>query len=190
MHVVVRSAALLEHPAVSVHPQLQLGLKQGVFWITKRIAIGQFASERRCEWLLQQGVTHILNVADADTTEAARRAEFRDVVAVPVVDLALIPIESVVRCLDFIDEAMSAPDSKLYLHCIAGQNRSPTILWLFLLATGMDADQAKRLIVERCPDAVPGHAALVDEVLIAEVRAHGRKRKTSEHDEAVTAPAY
>lgn len=175
---------------MSIHPQLQIGFKLGVFWITKRIAIGQFATESRCEQLLQQGVTHILNVADADTTEAARSSAFRDVVAVPVADLEIIPVESVLRCLDYIDQAMSTPNAKLYLHCVAGQNRSPTILWLFLLASGMDADQAKRLIVERCPDAVPGHSALVDEDLIAAVRAHGRKRKISEHDETATAPAY
>jgi len=175
---------------MSLHPQLQQGFKSGVFWITSRIAIGQFASESRCESLLQQDVTHILNVADADTAATARRVEFREVLGVPVVDHELIPVETVLRCLDYINGVMSAPDSRLYIHCIAGQNRSPTILWLFLLACGMDADQAMRLIVERCPDAVPGHSALVDQELIEDVRAHGRKRKMSEHDEAVTAPAY
>ena len=29
------------------------------------------------------------------------------------------------------------PDSQVYIHCIAGQLRSPTALWLYLMACGV-----------------------------------------------------
>ncbi len=145
---------------MGLHPQLQQGLKSGVYWITKRIAIGQFASEGRCDWLRQQGITHILNVADADASSASRESGFRKSMTVPITDLELIDLPSAVRCVDYIQDSLADQDAKLYVHCIAGQNRSPTILWLFLVASGMNAEVARRMIVERCPDAVPGHSAL------------------------------
>jgi hypothetical protein len=37
----------------------------------------------------------------------------------------------------------------------------------------MDEQNAKMLIVERCPDAVPGHQTLVDDHLVGLARGHG-----------------
>ena len=45
-------------------PSFWQGLEQGIYWITPRIAIGRFATVERCQHLLAQGVTHILNVAE------------------------------------------------------------------------------------------------------------------------------
>ncbi len=176
--------------SMTIHPQLQLGLKTGVYWITKRIAIGQFASTSRCEWLRQQGITHILNVADAEAPPASRESGFRDVLTVPIADLEVIALPAVLRCVDFIHDSLATRDTKLYVQCIAGQNRSPTILWLFLLASGMDPDAAKRIIVDSCPDSVPGHSALVDDELVAAVRAHGLNRRICAGDPSAIEPAY
>ena len=85
---------------------------------------------------------------------------------------------------------MCEPDTKLYIHCSAGQNRSPTGLWLYLIALGMEREAAARLIVERCPDAVPGHSALVDDDLIAEIRSYGKAELRPLDDPAILEPAY
>jgi protein-tyrosine phosphatase len=152
------------------------GLEQGIYWITRRVAIGRFTTPERCCHLTEQGVTHILNVGDAPTLAEVRGAGFQSVVDIPVADLQRIPDATAIRCLDAIHDALCATDSKLYIHCTAGQNRSPTILWLYLIACGIDRDAAKRMIVLRCPDAIPGHGNLQDEALIEAVRMHGKAR--------------
>jgi hypothetical protein len=98
---------------------------------------------------------------------------FRSVVDVPITDLALITKDVAISSLDAMNGVISTQDAKLYVHCVACQNRSPTILWLFLLACGFDGFEAKKLITDRCPDAIPGHSLLVDSVLVDAVRIHG-----------------
>jgi protein-tyrosine phosphatase len=175
---------------LSPHPCLLQALEDGVFPITKRIAIGQFASEERCCRLIDRGVTHVLNVSDCESLASTAKAGFRKVIDFSVADLARIPDEHALRCLDTIHGVMSEPGSKLYIHCTAGQNRSPTVLWLYLVACGMEAGKAKHLIVERCPDAVPGHGSLVDDELIAAVRIHGSGEFCPLEDPAILQPAY
>ena len=80
--------------------------------------------------------------------------------------------------------------SKVYVHCVACQNRSPTIVWLYFLACGMSDTAAEELIAVRCPDAVPGHAALVDGRLLQLVREHGQRHYLPLHDPSVLEPAY
>ncbi len=85
---------------------------------------------------------------------------------------------------------LSVDGSRVYVHCIACQNRSPTILWLYFVACGMDDNAAKELISQRCPVAVPGHNSLVDEQLVARVREHGRGNFLPLQDPSVLEPAY
>lgn len=152
---------------------LRIALQQGIFWITRRIGIGQYATLARCDDLLAYGVTHILNVGEAKSLPELIDRGTLQIVEVPIVDLERMDDETAIRCVNLIHEIMAQPDSKLYVHCVAGQNRSPTVLWLYLLACGMDEVAAQRLIVERSPDAVPGHKQLIDRELIKLVRKHG-----------------
>src|SRR3954447_14965822 len=133
------------------------------FWITPRIAQGPFASEPRGVRLRAAGVTHILNVCEAPSVLAVGPGGFREVAWHPVEDLARIPNEDAIACIDALHRMLREPGSKVYVHCIAGQNRSPTMLWLYLVACGHDPAMAKRLIEGRNLDAVAGHARLVDE---------------------------
>jgi protein-tyrosine phosphatase len=93
-------------------------------------------------------------------------------------------------CLDAIHEMLCVSDSKVYIHCVAGQNRSPTILWLYFVACGMPPTVAKSLITERAMDAVPGHQQLVDDQLVAAVVAHGAKQFIPLSDPDILTPAY
>lgn len=49
---------------MSLHPLLDKAFNEGIFWITKRIAIGQFVSETRCQRLVEAGATDVLNVGE------------------------------------------------------------------------------------------------------------------------------
>jgi hypothetical protein len=158
-----------------MEPSLFQGLEEGMFSITPRLAVGRFATAERARRLLGHGVTHILNVADAPRLAEVVDAGFQCVVAVPLEDLTVISSVAAFRCVDVRHEALSVAHSKLLVHCTAGQNRSPTMIWLYFVACGMPPEEAKRLIVTRSPDAIPGNASLVDDKLIEAVRQHGRE---------------
>jgi protein-tyrosine phosphatase len=155
---------------------LARGFEDGIFWITERIAIGRFATVERSRRLLELGVTHILNVGDTPSLAEVATAGFQSVAEVPLEDLTLIPCEAALRCLDLMHEVLSVPDSKLFVHCTAGQNRSPTVIWLYLVACGTPTEQPKRVIVARSPDAIPGNVSLVNDDLIEAALQHGRAR--------------
>ena len=165
-------------------------MKHRVYWITKRITQGQFATPERADVLRDQGVTHVLNVGEAGSIIAAADFGFRSVVDVPVIDLQLIPAANAYRALDAIYEVVQEPGSVVFIHCIAGQNRSPTILWLFFVACGMSPEEARDLIARRSPDAVPGHGRLVDAALVANVQKYGESKLMQLVDPSVLAPAY
>lgn len=145
-----------------------------VYPVTRRIAIGQFATPQRAQYLRKIGVTHILNVGEAASVVSAKTEGFSEVVDEPLVDMNRIPSEVAIRCLDRLHQTLGTKDSLVYVHCIACQNRSPTVVWLHLIACGIDTGLAKERITGHCPDAVPGHSLLVDEELVETVVQHGR----------------
>ena len=123
-----------------MHPLLEQGLHQRVFWITRRIAIGQFATEQRAEWLLEQGVTHILNVGEGPSVVTATEAGFRDVLDVSIEDLTQIPDDLAIRCLGIIHDVMLQPDTRL---------ATPTVLVVVRLING---DLSTRVDIARTHD--------------------------------------
>ena len=173
-----------------MHPRLDQAMRQRVYPITKRISIGQFATPDRAYHLLENGYTHVLNVSNTASVIRASDDGFRQVVDHPVADLAPIAHETAFHCLDTLHGMLGAKDSKVYVHCIACQNRSPTILWLYLVGCEMDEDVAKALITERCPDAVPGHKTLVDDRIAKLVRDHGQQNFLPLPDPGILEPAY
>jgi hypothetical protein len=64
-------------------------------------------------------------------------------------------------------------DSHVYVHCVAGHLRSPTILWLYLIACGIAPEEAREWITTRSPDAAPGGSRMIDESHIEFARQHG-----------------
>jgi protein-tyrosine phosphatase len=122
------------------------------------------------------GITHTLNVGSGpcNYNEPPR---FKGAVWHRIEDLRRIPDRSVRFCLDTIFTVLASDQTaKVYVHCAAGQNRSPNILWLFLIGCGLSPEDAAARIVERAIDAVPGHARMVDEDLIELARAHGETK--------------
>jgi protein-tyrosine phosphatase len=173
-----------------MRPELDQAMRQRVYPITKRISIGQFATPDRAYYLLENGCTHVLNVSNTASVIRASENGFQLVVDHPIADLDPIPHETALHCLDTLHEMLGAEASRVYIHCIACQNRSPTILWLYFVGCGMDEDAAKAFITERCPDAVPGHKTMVDDRIARLVREHGQQHFLPLPDPGILESAY
>jgi hypothetical protein len=141
--------------------------------ITKVLSVGPFASPERAKDLLAAGVTHVLNVSDGPPVVGAGEGSFAEVAWVPMSDSRPLPRATTAWVLDTLHELVSVSGSHVYVHCVAGAVRSPTVLWLYLVACGLPPEHARELIESRSPAATAGHPRMVtdDHVLFAQM--HG-----------------
>lgn len=130
-------------------------------FITQRIAIGEHPNEQEAQSLLAQGITCILNVGSG-TAKTYGTVPFHASAEVKIEDLTRIPDQLVVQALTEMHRMLLLETGCLYVHCLAGLNRSPTIVWLYFIAMGMEPIAAAELIVNARFDANPGHFKLVD----------------------------
>lgn len=68
---------------------------------------------------------------------------------------------------------MLDPSARVLVHCVMGQHRSPTIVWLYMIALGMELAAARRQVEAVWQRAIPGHPLLVDPALVELVTKHG-----------------
>jgi hypothetical protein len=134
--------------------------------------VGRFASAERVRELRATGVTHILNVSESSCEVRAANG-FREVEWIPLEDRAPIRPLTLIRLLDTLHRMTTEPDSHVYVHCIASHLRSPTTLWLYLIACGISPSEARQWIEDRSPDAAPGSTRMVDESIIRFAEQHG-----------------
>lgn len=144
-----------------------------LFQITRNIWQGRFASRQRLDELRRFGITHVINVGESPNQLNELDGPFQRVIWHPIEDLVRIPSEDAIQCVDAIHECIRETGSNVYIHCVAGWNRSPTVLWLYLVACGLDRDTATKMIVLSSYDAVPAHPALIDESLVDAILRHG-----------------
>ncbi len=144
-----------------------------MFRITEVLSVGPFATPERAVRLRECGVTHILNVSQAPSSLVTDVHGFREIAWVPLDDSGRLPTPLAITALDTLHRLVAVPGSHVYVHCIAGQQRAPTILWLYLIACGIPPNEARDWIEERSPDANPGHHRMVthEHVLLAQL--HG-----------------
>jgi hypothetical protein len=150
-----------------------MDLRRRVFPVTRSLWLGPFASPERKPVLVASNITHILNVGEAPSVLSAQDGPFREVAWHAITDLERVPDDIALACLATLHRMVCQPDARVYIHCIAGQNRSPTVLWLYLIACGVHGDRAKEVIEAAACDAVPGHRRLVDAALVDLVRRFG-----------------
>lgn len=146
-----------------------------MFQVTPSIFLGPYPLPPTVEALEAAGVRRVLNVADGRGAYE-EGSPFKEVAWHPVVDLERIPAETAAICLQTLHRLLHGePEAKVYVHCAAGQNRSPTIVWLYLIAAGVPPEEATQQVEAAAPDAIPGHPQLVDEELVAWAREFGIK---------------
>lgn len=141
-----------------------------MYRITQVLSVGPFATVERADRLRAAGVTHLFNVASGPSHLTAELYGFREVAWQPLDDSVKIPIPAMTEALDTVHRMASQPGAHVYVHCAAGQLRSPTVLWLYLIALGVGAEEARDWIEERSPPACPGERRLVgpNHVLLAQ----------------------
>lgn len=123
--------------------------------------------------LLAAGVTHILNVSNTPSVVVSSPNGFREVTWVPLDDGARWVPALVTYAIDTLHGMACAPDAHVYVHCIAGQYRAPTVLWLYLIALGIPPDAARAWIEHRSPVAAPGDHRMVDDRHVLLAQKHG-----------------
>ena len=141
--------------------------------ITQCLSVGQFATPERVADLLTAGITHILNVSDTVSQVVSGEGSFREVVWLPMDDFQHIPEPLAIEVLDTLHRMAAEPGAHVYVHCLAGHLRSPTVLWLYLIACGWNPRAARYIIVSRSPYAAPGVRKLVGQNLVLRVQMHG-----------------
>jgi protein-tyrosine phosphatase len=143
-----------------------------MFRITECLSLGPFASRSRAEQLLAAGVTHVLNVSDSPN-EVSAAAGFASVAWVPMSDSRRLQPATMLRALDTLHELASASESQVYVHCVAGLVRAPTILWLYLIALGVPARDARDWIESRSKMANAGSSRMTDREHLLLAQMHG-----------------
>lgn len=144
-----------------------------MFRVTECLSVGPFASAERAETLRAAGVTHVLNVSDGPSVVSAGVGSFASVAWVPMSDSKRLPPHVALRAIATLHDLASKPDAHVYVHCVAGLVRSPTILWLYLISLGVPPKDARAWIEARSPRANAGAAAMVDSEHVRLVQMHG-----------------
>jgi protein-tyrosine phosphatase len=144
-----------------------------LFRVARCIWQGGFASRELLERLRQAEIACVLNVSDVESQLRRDEGPFESMAHVPIADLTIVPVDQALECLATLHRFVCR--GNVYVHCMAGWNRSAVIVWLYLVACGVDRNVARRQIEVASYDAVPTHQRLVNEALIEAVREYGRR---------------
>jgi hypothetical protein len=149
--------------------------------VTASLSVGPFVSPERAPVLVASGITDLLNVSDSRNWPEITSAGFRSISWIPIADCVPIDGELVTEALTRLDELFTQPGARVLVHCLAGQNRSPTMIWLYLRSLGVNANVAKSMIEAASPDAVGGHPLLLSPETIDAMVGHrfGRTEELS-----------
>src|SRR3954471_17693732 len=101
-----------------------------MYRITHALSVGRYASPERAGHLRAAGVTHVLNVSDSPSRVPAGDGSFAAVEWVPIDDAERLTEAEAVRVLDTLHALVCEPGAHVYVHCVAWQLRSPTVIWL------------------------------------------------------------
>ena len=144
-----------------------------LFQITRNIWQGRFAADRLLTTFQFFGITHILNVAETPNQLTENDGPFKRIAWTPIEDGVNIPQPAAIQCVDALHECVCDNQSNVYIHCVAGWNRSPTFHWLYLVACGVESDAAINMITKSSFDAVPAHPKLINTSLVDTIIKHG-----------------
>src|SRR5512144_829274 len=120
-------------------------------WITPRIAVGGgIWTDDQMDELVRMGVTHIIDMQiEFDDTDLARPYDMK-VLWNPVDDdFQPKPPEVFRKGVEFANEALDQPETKLYIHCAAGVHRAPMMGLAVLRSLGYNLDEAIEMIETR-----------------------------------------
>lgn len=127
-------------------------------WITERLMAGSAPlTSVDVEVLASLGITHVLDLrerhewirhGDTAVVDIAARGLVRLNLAVP--DTTAPPLETLDAAVAFVDEALAQPGARVFVHCLAGMERTACVLIAWHARThGSDYDAALTSLLER-----------------------------------------
>ncbi len=150
-------------------------INAGIFPVTENVLLGRFLTPARAKLLSGLGVTHVLNVSDAPSVVSADDTGIHEIIDLPIKDLRQLSVDVVREALGIIHRTLYKNAGTVLVHCTACQNRSPTIVWLYLIACGFEPDQSAAMITSVARDAIPGHSSLVSPELVERAQQFGNR---------------
>lgn len=145
-----------------------------IFRISRALALGRYPRSEEQQFLEAEGITHVVNVCETPTA-LALSPRLREIVWHPMNDWSVMPDAAALAALDDLHRLTCTSESRVYVHCRAGRQRAPTLLWLYAIACGWNRHVAARHMIERAPETMPGHAAIVDDRLVGMIEAYGKE---------------
>jgi protein-tyrosine phosphatase len=142
-----------------------------MYRITDRIWQGGYPMSTDFDGLWDHGVRWLFNL-DLPYYEW-RELESRGfhIVGVGLKDMGKDRAERWWQALEPLAHADRVLSQGCYVHCNAGVSRSPTLVWLHLVLGGMEAGAARTLITTANPHACPGDPAIMNDGILAGLRA-------------------
>lgn len=125
-------------------------------WVTRRLAIGgMIGTPTNMRKLRDHGISHVLDLqAEFDDRPLARDLDVKVMwLGIPE-PAGNLPIEIIADGVRFAKAALREDAGKLFVHCLAGRNRSPTFAYAILRAFNWDHDEAIRAILAAEPAAL------------------------------------
>ena len=114
--------------------------------ITSQIYQGSWPLPRDIPRLVKIGITHIFNL-DLPYEDPTPFIDARFTLHNLFIRDACLMLPQVVReAIHVIDQSLSSPGHKIYIHCIEGVSRSPTITWLYLIHKGLSPEDAIEIV--------------------------------------------
>lgn len=112
------------------------------------------------------GISAVLNVSHRRPSPDIVAA-FDSVDFVPIYDFLKIKPKSLEKAFGILKVRLSGMlQPSLYIHCNAGLNRSPTVLWYFMIACGMDPAQARQQITSASRAALATYRKIPEPLLV------------------------
>ena len=114
--------------------------------ITERILRNGYPTLNDAEGLVGLGVTDLVNLDRDYPNEKALVEMGLDLHQHFVPDVTPIERELAVTIISTMRSVLSDPARTVYVHCEAGRNRSPTVIWLYLLSIGHSKESASEMV--------------------------------------------
>ena len=117
------------------------------FIIEKNIFQNGYFGPEDIVLLKNLGITHLLNLHHPYPFSDQLLNSGFVIKQIFLTDPAPIEKETAFEIVDFINDTLLNSQNKIYIHCYAGVNRSPTAVWLYFLAKGYSESEATKRII-------------------------------------------